>query len=94
MDTKEAIDFVKKHNKKEFFYTWERKSFKDIISLLSQGEKYKQMWEELYTEYGMCPIRKNDEEGYMSNILYKFLEDLQQKYFPKEAKQDYPESEE
>ena len=33
-----------------------------------QGEKYRQMWEELYAEYGMCPIRKNDDEGYMSNI--------------------------
>ena len=47
-----------------------------------RGEKFEKMWEELYTEYGMCPIRKNDEEGYMSNILYKILEELQQKYFP------------
>ena len=48
--------------------------------------KYRQMWEELYTEYGMCPIRKNDDEGYMSNILYKILEELEKKYFPKEVK--------
>jgi len=50
------------------------------------NKRYRQMWGELYFEYGMCPIRKNDEEGYMSNILYKILEELQQKHFPKEAK--------
>jgi len=75
----------------------ENETIHKIISLLQQGEadskelkitkeelkKVWQMWEELYKGYGMCFIRKNDNEGFMSNILYKLLEDLQQKYFPK-----------
>jgi len=47
MNTREAIEFIKKHNKKEFFYTWERENFKEIIELLKRGEKYEQEWEKI-----------------------------------------------
>ena len=48
-----------------------------------QGEKYKKMWGKL-------------KGGYWRKTLdiYNTMERLEQKHFPKEAKQDYPESEE
>ena len=89
MEVEDAIKFLRNHFR---IGIYEKKSL-DIIALLKKlekkskrGKKYGAMWEELYAEYGMCPIRKNDEEGYMSNILYKILEELQRKYFPKITK--------
>ena len=95
MEVKEAIEFIEDEKLiicGRATQCPEAKGFNEVVALLKRGEKSEKMWEELYAEYGMCPIRKNDEEGYMSNILYKILEELQRKYFPKEAKQDYPES--
>ena len=90
MEVKEAIEFIN-WAKDSFYVSTANKEatlrfFEEgdkVISLIERGKKFEAMWEELYAEYGMCPIRKNDEEGYMSNILYKILEELQQKYFPK-----------
>ena len=86
MKTEEAIEFVKKHNKKEFFYTWERKSFKDIIALLKRGEKFKKMCNEL------IDVGKNTWQMWMElklstdNIpLKKRMNNLERKYFPKES---------
>ena len=80
MNVEETIHALLELEKAKLNY--ESQSVHRAIDLLKRGEKFEKMWEELYTEYGMCPIRKNDEEGYMSNILYKILEELQQKYFP------------
>lgn len=67
------------------------KEINDIIELFQQGEKYRQMWEELFTDYGMSPILS--DEGY-SHMLYKTMQELEQKYFPKKIGQDYKEGEE
>jgi len=85
MDTKEAVEVLTYYDA-HYYDTAHTDELAEIIDMLYEGGKYKLMWEELYQEYGICPIRKNDEEGYMSNILYKILEELEQKYFPKEAK--------
>lgn len=84
MKTKKAIEFCEYMIERNVIEGRNEK-YREMVILLQQGEKYEKMWEELYVEYGMCLIRKNDEEGYMSNILYKILEELQQKYFPKES---------
>lgn len=75
MKTKEAIVFVKKHNKKEHFYPWERRGFKDVIYLLQRGEKFEAMWGELLPKIGVF------SEGH----VLEFIEELKQKYFPKEV---------
>uniref|UniRef100_A0A6H1ZVC0 Uncharacterized protein n=2 Tax=viral metagenome TaxID=1070528 RepID=A0A6H1ZVC0_9ZZZZ len=84
MEIKDAIKFLRNHFR---IGIYEKKS-KDIIALLKQlnkkakrGEVYEAMWEELFMEKGMFLILQDD--GY-SKLLYKILEDLEQKYFPKE----------
>jgi hypothetical protein len=82
MNTKEAIEFLedieyKGRNKDTFDLITKIQS---IIDLLQQGEKYRQMWEELKKEFGEEPIELHN--------LNEFMEDLEQKYFPKEASQD------
>ena len=62
----------------------------DTVALLQQGEKYRQIWEEI--SRGKYALMEFDNEGYEKGV--KSFKELQQKYFPKEAKQDYPESEE
>lgn len=99
MNTKKAREFVKKHNKKEFFYTWERKSFKEIIALLQQGKvdnkelkiakeelkKVWQMWEELKTRYGRLGL--TDEIRDLPKLdLHVTMNSLRKKYFPKPKK--------
>ena len=61
-----------------------------IIALLEQGEidkeelkKYRQMWKEICKHYALMEF---DKEGYEKGI--KDHMELEQKYFPKEAKQD------
>ena len=64
-----------------------------IISLLQQGEKYKQMWEELWNEHrGEWLISDKIMDHYdicddVTDILGNILNKTKQKYFPKEAKQ-------
>ena len=89
MDTKEAIEFLKgrydykpnrnsAHNVSKY-----NEAIDIIIESVKQGEKYKKMWEE-------------DAKDWLGNDLdlKEWMNDTKQKYFPKEAKQDYPESEE
>lgn len=87
MNTKKAIEFIKKHNKPIYFYTWERKEFKEIIKLLQRGEKYEEMCDELidvgkntwamWEEFRAYIKGKSDA---LTNKMYL----LEQKYFPKE----------
>ena len=85
MEVKEAIDRLE-----DFISDFEAEGnrgmveeYKEVIALLEQGEKYKKMWEE-------------DAKDWLGNDLdlKEWMNDTKQKYFPKEAKQDYPESEE
>ena len=58
------------------------RNINDIIELLQQGEKFEKMWGKLRTD-----------NYYHYREMQYFLDELEQKYFPKEAK-DYPEGEE
>lgn len=76
MNTKEiiqAIKFLRSHFR---IGIYEKKSL-EIISLLKQGEKYRQMWRKLKGR-NMCISRPDgkylDEEDF---------DELEQKYFPK-----------
>lgn len=84
MDTKDTIDVLKYH------FNIKMGVMKSVIKLLEEGEKYKQMWKELEKE--KCLLIDFDDEGYFKG--QRKLDEIRQKYFPKEAKQDYPESEE
>ena len=81
MKTEEAILFVEYlaregYKDKRFKKESSRKQLMEVIPLLQQGEKYKLMWNEF----------KRDKPVGMRWINY--VHDLQQKYFPKEAKED------
>ncbi|MCK4446828.1 MAG: hypothetical protein KAW56_07080 [Candidatus Marinimicrobia bacterium] len=88
MKTKEAIEFIKKHNKPKHFYTWERKKFKDIIELLQRGEKFEAIEKEI--EYNLdwhrpeCPFTTPDTE--LIDEILQMIEGIKQKYFPKPSK--------
>ena len=95
MEVKEAIEFVKIHNTKKHFYTWEREGFKKVISLLKQGEAlraenvelkaYRNIYEKIKKEYGS--IMKVDYIHYSPTYLGEVMEELEQKYFPKEERE-------
>jgi len=86
METKEAIEFIENEidymdyvafKKEAPFEAGIFQQKKDVlISLLQQGEKYKQMWEG-------CK-KHNSYDGYVGKIM----NDFERKYFPKEVKQD------
>lgn len=81
MNIKEAIDFLRLKIVPPKWDEEKYKGLKRVIELLQRGEAYEAMWEELFMEKGMFLILQDD--GY-SKLLYKILEDLEQKYFPKE----------
>lgn len=80
MEVKEAIDEVY-----QVFYVkygkFGNQKADDIIDLLQQGEKYKQMWEEL--NKGNYALIEFDDEVYKKEGTKSFT-DIEQKYFPKE----------
>uniref|UniRef100_A0A6H1ZYN2 Uncharacterized protein n=1 Tax=viral metagenome TaxID=1070528 RepID=A0A6H1ZYN2_9ZZZZ len=80
MNIKEAEDFLRLKIVPPKWDEEKYKGLKRVIELLQRGEKYEAMWEELFMEKGMLLILQDD--GY-SKLLYKILEDLEQKYFPK-----------
>ena len=64
-------------------------TIKELIVLLQQGEKYRLMWEELRHNYGWIgyegiPHINSNSIAYVSKIM----DDVEQKYFPKETNQD------
>jgi len=88
MKVKEAIEYIEEIID-EYYYGEPpiiEEKLNKIIALLQQGEKYRQMWEEL-RQFGRGTNMKvllhfNGED--LNNHIGK----LEQKYFPKEAKQD------
>jgi len=58
--------------------------FERIIALLQQGEKYWQMWEEFKSHWGTYNF--NESLGLIS--VKGITNDLEQKYFPKEEKEN------
>ena len=83
MEVKEAIEFLDKKNRYVLPKTNQEvehnDEIDDIISLLQQGEKYRQMWEEFEEEYGEYVIRMN----YENKPICMRMEYIKQKYFPK-----------
>jgi len=87
MEVKKAIEFMNNEIKREIIYSKgilvgakespRDKKIDEIISLLQQGEKYRQMWEEL-----------DEFIGYSDYDILQVMERLKQKYFPKEEKGD------
>jgi len=63
------------------------KKANSVISLLQQGEKYRQIVEEIKREFKT--LHKDDETGeeYYTGVINKSdIKEIEQKYFPKEAK--------
>ena len=89
MNTQEAIEFINMVvdgiEKIAFCPTTKimepiKKDAKKVVSLLQQGEKYRQMWGELYFKYG--EVFLNDYRS-PEILLEERMEDIEQKYFPK-----------
>ena len=82
---------------------WENNRKRDgIISLLQQGEKYRKIVEDIEYELNWhkpekplftAKLEVSKDEEYCNEIL-DLIANIKQKYFPKEAKQDYPEGDE
>ena len=95
MEVKEAIELIKKE--KYPINTWDEDSPKyhsirnynkkldEVISLLQQGEAYRQMWEELKDRYESYSINESYRQ-YLS--VGTVMTDLEQKYFLKEGTSD------
>ena len=77
MDTKEAIEF--KESIKFRLSHWEEVQLNKILSLLKQGEAYRQMWEALEN----MDIEYKQDSPYVNDTMYY----LEQKYL-KEANPD------
>ena len=73
MKTKEAIEKINYND----FSTLPLDDGRKIISLLQQGEKYRQMWNEIATTYKL-PCYGLENSSFLEIIKY-----LEQKYFPK-----------
>jgi len=74
-----SFAYKRKDIKKEY------EKIDEVISLLQQFYKYKQMWKELWND-----IEEKEERCEVAcDIVYvSQLRELKQKYFPKEAKQN------
>jgi len=87
MDTKEIIDILEgQKNSKDKYEPIPPNRLgidfviDDIVTLLQQGEKYKEMWEEL------CDRNVDDSDEYVyswTEELFELMVNIQQKYFPK-----------
>jgi len=83
MEVEKAIEFIRL-TRLESGLINERKDYDDIIELLQQGEKYRQMWELLEVsmegQYCITPI----EVYFKKDTINQQMENIKQKYFPKE----------
>ena len=61
-----------------------------IIDLLEQGEKYKQMWEEVKKYYGNGYYYFDDEEGHHVTFVHRMMTGFEKKYFPKPTEDKSP----
>jgi len=80
--TQEAIEFINgiKHSGNGYgnSYISDFNKFKDIVTLLQQGEKYRQMWEEF-------KIYNSEVDEYIeAEYMLAQMKNVEQKYFPKE----------
>ena len=94
MNTKEAIEFCETFKDKitdidmengdaEMMEEYNNEISK-VITLLQQGEKYRQMWKKL--DNGKYVITHFNKAGYLLESITP--QEFEQKYFPKEAKSD------
>jgi len=95
MEVKEAIDFLERLQNPHL--EWLKKhndNIDEIISLLQQGEKYRQIVEEIKYELNWhkpekplftAKLEVSKDEEYLNEIL-DMIDNIEQKYFPKEAK--------
>lgn len=97
VETKEEIEFIENILKSKRFVwgEYEYTFLKNIISLLQQGEKYREMWEEFVEEYGSYVAGNQTieykDDGKPKNVTQwlfhtnkEFTDKIWQKYFPKE----------
>jgi len=87
MEVKEAIEFMELYKYNHINEPCqEEEGINEVISLLQQGEKYRQMWEELddSLEPEGNPDYPDDIGDYNAVM---FMKHIKQKYFPKEASQ-------
>ena len=108
MKVKEAIEIVRgiKHSGNGYgnAYIEDFDKCKEIIALLQQGRKCREMWEEATTnmtdkvykasEYFLERHGLNLGYQQTAKIFEMYFNSVEQKYFPKEASQDYKEGEE
>jgi len=95
MEVKEAIEFLKLYKYNHIDEPCqEEEGINEIISLLQQGEKYRQIVEDIKKEFtyhwedDIRPYKTGKFRKFnYKDIKYK-IEKIEQKYFPKEAKQD------
>ncbi len=91
MDVKQAIEFInifrgKKGKITEQHYSWEDWNIKldEVISLLHDLEKYREMWEELIWLYGWQTLKFGDSK--LDRTLMQGMREIKEKYFPKPLK--------
>ena len=82
MNTKEAIEWLKDAEKAAELNEWRIDS---IISLLNQGEKYRQIVEELNRNWGKYNMIERRERRNVGYDVRNIIKDLEQKYI-KETK--------
>ena len=98
MNTKEAIDWIEWAKRQKFvLFSGEIDSepFSNIIKLLQRGEKYKESQAGFFDELVKRQAKINELSKF-KNMWYdmksysksKKMMSLEQKYFPKEAKED------
>jgi len=79
MNTKEAIEFMKKEINYVTYPAFEcHKEKRGVIEVLKLGKKYEAMWEEfdnLYGHFDIIPLGT-------SYHIYELMEKVKQKYFP------------
>ncbi len=102
MKTKEAIRFCDTFEKCsvfEYTVTLSKKdgiAFTNIIKILKRGEKYEQIVKDIVYDLDWhkpeCPFSTPD--GELIDEILEMIDNIKQKYFPKEANHDYPEGEE
>jgi len=89
---KEAIEFINEAiemaRKGNIIPTLQECSneFNQVISLLQQLDKYRQMWEEFKKKYGKFCFNEFSDKPKLA--VWVMMDGFKQKYFPKEAKQD------
>jgi len=61
-----------------------RKECGNIIDLLEEGNKYKQIWEEFLKKWGAYQITLSENKTSIFPI-YTYMKELEQKYLPSET---------